>query len=96
MARFGRLTYFPMGALAYAQGGTMATVYFACRTRGNGRETPYVRASSISNGQLAGDSPAKDALTIVNSVSRRLADELGCANEAGLPATVPDPVPEGT
>ncbi|WP_328308881.1 hypothetical protein OG432_07225 [Streptomyces sp. NBC_00442] len=91
VARYGRLTYFPTGETAYVQGDSIATLYFACRTRGNDRETPYVRAGSITNGHLEGDSKAKDHMAIVSSVSRRLAAELGCADEANLPTTVPNP-----
>ncbi|MFE9119809.1 hypothetical protein [Streptomyces sp. NPDC007172] len=90
VTRFGPLTYFPLGATAYVQ-GNLATLYFTCRTRGNGEETEYVEAHSSTEGHIEGSSKAKDRITILNSVSRRLAKELGCESEANLPTVVPDP-----
>ncbi|MFE9848176.1 hypothetical protein ACFYPN_05065 [Streptomyces sp. NPDC005576] len=42
------------------------------------------------HGQTSRGSTPKDALTILNSLSRALAQELGCSAEAKLSAEVPD------
>ncbi len=91
VAKFGQQTFFPLGVTAYTQGHGFATLYFKCGTRGNDEATQYVKADSITQGHLGSDSTAKDRMTIVNSVARHLAEELGCASEANLPGVTPDP-----
>ncbi|MEU9099349.1 hypothetical protein [Streptomyces sp. NPDC048361] len=86
-------TFIPVGASAYTEGSTYTTLYFKCHAQGGDGETQFVRASMISPQRLKGNSQIKDRVTILNSVSRRLAEELGCAADASLPATVPDPEP---
>lgn len=45
---------------------------------------------TVTRGQIAPDSMEKDQMAVLNGVSRALAEELGCAAQAKLPAEVPD------
>ncbi|GHH88021.1 hypothetical protein GCM10018793_66040 [Streptomyces sulfonofaciens] len=85
-------TFYALGAYAATSDKNSTTLYFQCTTKGSdGKRTRYVDAGIFSSaGQLKGNSPSKDRMVILNSVSRHLADKLGCADEAHLPSTVPD------
>ncbi|MFF4095716.1 hypothetical protein ACFYYY_18090 [Streptomyces sp. NPDC001834] len=81
--------FFPLGLFASAQGENGTSLYFACPTEGPDGKTPYVRAEMYSGrGQVNPD--GKGRMTVLNAVSRALAKELGCADQAKLPAKVPD------
>ncbi|MEV0888039.1 hypothetical protein ACIOHB_34435 [Streptomyces microflavus] len=83
---------FPLGSYAEVNGGSGANLYFACSTDGPDGTSPYIRARMYSSpGQLAPASPPDDRMTILNDVSRAMAEQLGCADEAALPAQVPEP-----
>ncbi|WP_170220400.1 hypothetical protein [Streptomyces avermitilis] len=41
--------------------------------------------------QVSAKATAKDSMDILNSVSRSMAKQLGCASQADLPANVPLP-----
>lgn len=88
-------TRYPVGL--YAQvGRDGADLFFRCPTRAGSKDayigdTKYVKAELSSTGaQLRGNSIDKDRMVILNSVSRKVAQEAGCASEADLPAAVPD------
>lgn len=80
---------FPLSLFASAQGENGTSLYFACPTEGSDGKTPYVRAEMYSaRGQVNPD--GKGRMTVLNAVSRAVAEALGCAAEAKLPAEVPD------
>ncbi|MEV5388386.1 hypothetical protein [Streptomyces sp. NPDC052721] len=92
----GSKVRYPLGL--YAQvGRDGADLFFQCPTRAVSKDayighTKYVKAELYSsNAQLHGDSVDKDRMVILNSVSREVAREAGCASEADLPAAVPNP-----
>ena len=86
-----RLTFYPLGVYAATSDDNSTSLYFTCTTKGADGEASYVDGGIFSSGdQLKGNSTSKDRMTILNSVSRRLAEELGCASEANLPSAVPD------
>ncbi len=81
----------------YAQvGRDGADLFFQCPTRAGSKDayigdTKYVKAELYSAAaQLRGDSIGKDRMVILNSVSRKVAQEAGCASEADLPTAVPE------
>ncbi|MES9524975.1 hypothetical protein [Streptomyces capoamus] len=87
---------YPVGV--YAQvGRDGADLWFQCPTKAVSKDayvgdTKYVKAElSSSRAGLRGDSIDKDRMAILNSVSRKVAQEAGCASQAHLPAMVPDP-----
>ncbi|WP_406419915.1 hypothetical protein OH809_26925 [Streptomyces sp. NBC_00873] len=85
------LVVYPLGEFAVTHEDGGATLVFACPTEGGGESTPYVRANlTVTRGQIAPDSMEKDQMAVLNGVSRALAEELGCAAQAKLPAEVPD------
>ncbi|MFE9726387.1 hypothetical protein ACFYQ5_23010 [Streptomyces sp. NPDC005794] len=85
--------FFPLGLFASAKGDKGSTLYFACLTEGPTGTMPYVKADMYSaRDQVNPD--GRGRLTVLNSVSRALADKLGCAAEANLPTNVPDALPE--
>ncbi|GHJ36392.1 hypothetical protein [Streptomyces sp. TS71-3] len=86
------LTFYDLGAYAATSDENSTALYFACTTKGSGgRQSRYVDASMYTTaGQLKGDSTSKDRMTVLNSFARRLADQLGCADEAHLPSAVPE------
>ncbi|MEU8703874.1 hypothetical protein [Streptomyces sp. NPDC048565] len=84
--------FFPLGLFASAKGDQGTSLYFACPTEGADGRTPYVEADMTSGrGQVNPD--GKGRMTILNAVSRAVAEELGCAAQAKLPAKVPDALP---
>ncbi|MGW0787680.1 hypothetical protein ACWD04_05365 [Streptomyces sp. NPDC002911] len=86
--------FYPLGVYASAQGHLAASLFFACPTRRADGSTPYVKANMYSaEDKMNADSTGKDRMTILNDMSHALAEELGCAAEAKLPATVPDALP---
>ncbi|QJS09655.1 hypothetical protein HKX69_09065 [Streptomyces argyrophyllae] len=91
----GSKVRYPVGL--YAQvGRDGADLFFQCPTRAGSKDayigdTKYVKAELYSTrSQLRGDSIDKDRMVILNSVSREVAQEAGCASEADLPTGVPD------
>ncbi|MEW2286332.1 hypothetical protein [Streptomyces sp. NPDC047841] len=91
----GSKVRYPVGL--YAQvGRDGADLFFRCPTRAESKDayigdTKYVKAELYSTrAQLRGDSVDKDRMVILNSVSREVAQEAGCASEADLPTAVPD------
>ncbi|MFJ1597196.1 hypothetical protein [Streptomyces sp. NPDC088261] len=97
------LTYYPLGVLAYTKEANSTSLYFRCPTKGTGTAaagttagTPYVNAGLFSTpARIEGGTSGEDRMTVLNSVSRRLADVLACADEAGLPERVPVPEEPG-
>ncbi|CAM5251410.1 MULTISPECIES: hypothetical protein [Streptomyces] len=92
----GSQVRYPVGL--YAQvGRDGADLFFQCPTRAASKDayigdTNYVKAELYSSrDQLRGDSVDKDRMVILNSVSREVAQEAGCAAQAGLPTAVPNP-----
>ncbi|MYW47991.1 hypothetical protein [Streptomyces sp. SID161] len=82
----------------YAQVGSAgADLFFLCPTRATSSDTyvgdtKYVKAEFFADAtRLRGNSVDKDRMVILNAISRKVAQEAGCAAEAHLPATVPDP-----
>lgn len=85
------LVFYTLGVYANTSDANSTALYFTCTTKGHDGTTKYVNASAFTSGdQLKGHSTGKDRMTVLNSVSRHLADTIGCADEAHLPATVPD------
>ncbi|MBC9711771.1 hypothetical protein H9Y04_04205 [Streptomyces sp. TRM66268-LWL] len=78
---------FPMGKFAAVGETGGARIYFACPTEGPDGKRPFVKASLYS---VLG--PTDESMTILNSVSRRLAETIGCTDVASLPGKVPAPV----
>ncbi|MCS0605978.1 hypothetical protein NX794_32940 [Streptomyces sp. LP11] len=81
---------FPVGV--YARVGTSgADLFFRCSTKAPSAgayvgDTKYVKAELFSPaGKIRGDSAARDRITVLNSVSRLVAQKAGCASEADLP-----------
>ncbi|MFE7748069.1 hypothetical protein [Streptomyces sp. NPDC057428] len=88
------LSIYPLGRFAVTHKGGGATLVFSCPTEGGGESTPYVRARlTVTKGQVGPDSTDKDQMAVLAAVSRALAEELGCAAQAKLPAVVPDALP---
>ncbi|MFJ8753368.1 hypothetical protein ACIREO_29150 [Streptomyces sp. NPDC102441] len=86
---------YPLGLYAATTGYIGADLYFACPTEGAKGRMPYVQADMFSlENQMKPGSSVKDRMTILNSVSRALAEELGCTAQAKLPAKVPDALSE--
>ncbi|MEV0024306.1 hypothetical protein AB0H45_19215 [Streptomyces atroolivaceus] len=85
---------FPIGLYAYTPEENGASLLFSCATKSSEENTPYVMASMFTNkNQVNPGSTAKDRMTVLNAVSRALAEKLGCAAQAQLPAEVPDALP---
>ncbi|MFJ5047838.1 hypothetical protein [Streptomyces sp. NPDC088719] len=88
--------FFPLGEFASVNsdpGSTYATLFFACTTKGPEGNSPYVKATLyVPTNQARPSSTVEDRMTVLNDVARGLAGELGCADEAALPARVPEPV----
>lgn len=72
-----------------------ADLFFQCTTKAPTEDayvgdTKYVKAELFSVAdKMRGDNVNKDRIVILNSISRRLTQEAGCASEADLPAEVP-------
>ncbi|WP_225831632.1 hypothetical protein [Streptomyces sp. NK08204] len=84
--------FYPLGALAYTAGGNTTSIDFLCReVKGTG-SMPYVNVSMYSAvDQIRLGGTGKERMTILNSVARKFAKELGCLSEAHLPETIPSP-----
>ncbi|MET9017979.1 hypothetical protein ACWCPX_05450 [Streptomyces olivaceoviridis] len=86
---------YPVGLYAKV-GRDGADLFFQCATGAGSKgayigDTKYVKAELYSTGsQLRGNSVDKDRMVILNSISRKVAEEAGCASEADLPTAVPD------
>ncbi|MFK4207635.1 hypothetical protein [Streptomyces sp. NPDC030920] len=90
------LAVYPLGEFAVTHEDGGATLVFACPTEGRRKSTPYVRANlTVTRGQIAPGSTEKDQMAVLNGASRALAEELGCAAKANLPAEVPGALPAG-
>ncbi|WP_143079047.1 hypothetical protein [Streptomyces monashensis] len=87
-------TRYPLGVYANT-GPTGADLFFQCTTKAPSKDAyigdaKYVKAELLSTAtKIQGDSSDKDRMLILNSISRKLAQEAGCASEADLPTTVP-------
>ncbi|MFI1187737.1 hypothetical protein [Streptomyces californicus] len=91
-ANSDRLVY-PLGSYAEINGNIGTNLYFACSTKGPEGASPYVWAGMFSSsGQLAPGSAPEHRMAILNDVARAMAEQLGCADEAALPARIPEPV----
>ncbi|MFE9832227.1 hypothetical protein ACFYPK_26780 [Streptomyces halstedii] len=83
---------FPVGLYAAANENFGTSLYFACPAEGPEGRTPYVKAEMYgARNQVDPASTAEDRMTVLNDVSRALAEEAGCASEANLPAKLPAP-----
>ncbi|MER8198749.1 hypothetical protein AB0N60_28925 [Streptomyces microflavus] len=86
---------YPLGEFASVNskpGSTYATLFFACATKEPDGNSAHVKASLyVPEDQARPDSTPKDRMTVLNDVARALAEQLGCADEAALPAQVPEP-----
>ncbi|GAA5704859.1 MULTISPECIES: hypothetical protein [Streptomyces] len=86
------LTIYPIGVYAATHGNASASLYFKCPTKDPEGTKPYIQASVHSTAdQVSAKATAKDSMDILNSVSRSMAKQLGCASQADLPANVPLP-----
>ncbi|QEU74243.1 hypothetical protein CP967_21615 [Streptomyces nitrosporeus] len=86
----GQVLY-PLGVYASVGGDTAASLFFECPTKRSEGGTRYVKASMYtSKGKMKADAGGKDRMAVLNDVSRALAEELGCAAKAKLPAEVPE------
>ncbi|MFE9824195.1 hypothetical protein ACFYSH_18995 [Streptomyces sp. NPDC005791] len=87
--------FYPLGVYASAKGYLATSLFFACPTKRADGSTSYVKADMYSaEDKMNADSTGKDRMTILNDMSRALAEELGCAAQAKLPTKVPDALPE--
>lgn len=85
---------YPIGLYAATKAESSAALLFRCATKGSQGSTPFIRASMvIIRDQAEVTSTSKDRMTILNSMSRRLTEELGCGDEAKLPTQLPDALP---
>ncbi|MEU0200835.1 MULTISPECIES: hypothetical protein [unclassified Streptomyces] len=90
-----KTTVYSIGAYAATNANFGASLFFACPTKGPEGTKPYVKASMYSSGdQFKEEETSKDRMIILNSISRRLAEKLGCAKDANLPLKVPAPMAE--
>ncbi|WP_159044759.1 hypothetical protein [Streptomyces sp. XY152] len=81
--------FYPIGLYAKTHGTESATLYFKCSTQGGGNETPYVKATLFSaSGEVSPKATGQDLMTILGTMSRALAKQVGCASEAALPAQI--------
>ncbi|MFE6224501.1 hypothetical protein [Streptomyces sp. NPDC057854] len=88
-----RVTYYPLGVYADTRDGTSALLQFRCRVGKAGHTRPYLAVQmSHPDAKAPESATSKDRMTVLTSFARTLADELGCAGEARLPAEAPDPV----
>ncbi|MFD3606530.1 hypothetical protein ACFWXA_00410 [Streptomyces atroolivaceus] len=86
--------FYPLGVYASAKGYLATSLFFACPTERAEGKTSYVKADMYSaEKKMNADSTGKDRMTILNDISRAMAEELGCAAQAQLPAEVPDALP---
>ncbi|GAA1017352.1 hypothetical protein GCM10009564_54930 [Streptomyces thermogriseus] len=84
--------YYDIGLYASTQGDYSTVIYFRCSTTDQGKSSAYVDAGMFTTStHLKGRSTSVDRMTILNTVSRKLAAELGCSSEAGLPSSIPKP-----
>ncbi|MFJ8978445.1 hypothetical protein [Streptomyces sp. NPDC102282] len=87
--------FYPLGVYASATGDLATSLFFACPTGRAEGSAPYVKAEMYSaKNMMNAGSTSKDRMTILNDVSRALAEKLGCAAQAKLPAEVPDALPQ--
>lgn len=86
---------YPIGAFAAVNskpGSDYATLIFTCATKGPDGSASHVKASLyVPTNQTRPDSTTTDRMTVLNDVSRAMAEQLGCADEAALPTRVPEP-----
>ncbi|WP_432150534.1 hypothetical protein [Streptomyces sp. bgisy029] len=86
---------YPLGAFAAVNskpGSDYTTLIFTCATKGPDGSASHVKASLyVPTEQTQPDSTTTDRMTVLNDVSRAMAEQLGCADEAALPAQVPEP-----
>ncbi|MGW1281574.1 hypothetical protein ACWD4V_32075 [Streptomyces tsukubensis] len=90
----GERTVYPIGKYAAVNGDKSAQIFFPCPTTGERGRTAFVRSSLSTPRPLAGESTADERMTVLNSVSRKVAERLGCA-ASGLPQQVPTALPVG-
>ncbi|WP_190019298.1 hypothetical protein [Streptomyces lucensis] len=89
----GEVSY-PLGVFAQV-GRTGAELFFKCSSEASSAtsyigDVKYVKGEMYSNAAgLRGDSVDEDRMVILNSVSRAVAEQAGCAPEADLPTAVP-------
>ncbi|MFI7502943.1 hypothetical protein ACIBVL_31605 [Streptomyces sp. NPDC049687] len=86
---------YPIGLYAKTNGNASAAIYFKCSAQASGtakESEPYIKASLTSApGQVSVKSTGQDLVTVLNAVSRAMAEQLDCASEAALPTQVPKP-----
>ncbi|MGW2642230.1 hypothetical protein [Streptomyces sp. NPDC001348] len=83
--------FYSLGAYAKTNRSISALLYFECSTKNSQKSTSHIRASLTSApGQVAAKATGQDLMTVLNAVSRGMAQQLGCASEAALPSRVPE------
>ncbi|MFC9283649.1 hypothetical protein [Streptomyces collinus] len=86
-------TFYPIGLYAKTNARTSATLFFTCPTRAAGEaghSAPYVRGYLYgAPDQMSPKATGRDLMVVLNSLSRGMAKQLGCASQAALPAQVP-------
>ncbi|MFG2385775.1 hypothetical protein [Streptomyces avermitilis] len=86
------LTIYPIGVYAVTHGSASASLYFKCPTKDSEGTKPYIQASVHGSAdQVSAKATGKHSMDILNSVSRSMAKQLGCASQANLPTSVPLP-----
>ncbi|WP_328721429.1 hypothetical protein OHT52_19250 [Streptomyces sp. NBC_00247] len=82
---------YPLGSYAAVGKNEGALLYFACPSAKSQKAGGFVKAEMyLDEGMADPGGTAEDRMTVLNAVARGLAEELGCAAEAKLPAEVPE------
>jgi hypothetical protein len=87
-------TVYPFGVYAKTHDNTSATLYFKCsienaeHPKGSAK---YIQAYLYSTpDQISPKTTGRDLMIVLNSISRSMAKQLGCASQAALPSHIPD------
>ncbi|MFF1359330.1 hypothetical protein [Streptomyces sp. NPDC058297] len=84
--------FYPIGTRAWTGKEYATSLYFPCKAVEGKGAKPFVHVAMYSaTNQMTSTSTSKERMTILNSVSREFAKELGCLDEARLPARLPAP-----
>ncbi|MFI6943408.1 hypothetical protein ACIBI4_29425 [Streptomyces sp. NPDC050418] len=81
---------FVMGEFATAS-EIGATLIFSCHTSGEEGRFRFIKAGMYSTLRSSNGELARDLMTILNSISRKVAHAADCADSAELPSSPPEP-----
>ncbi|MGV9316526.1 hypothetical protein ACWDR0_30715 [Streptomyces sp. NPDC003691] len=90
-----RKLLYAIGTYAAVNGDASAQIFFPCATKGEKGSMPFVRSSMSTPRPLAVESTADERMAVLNSVSRKVAERLGCGAASRLPQQVPEALPPG-